>query len=109
MKQTALITLAALAFLAAGCAPPCEQGTSYCNHTATGWRYQPPLGYDPTVAFSPVRVAPMGPGQYMISCVDSPGYCAVQANRVCPAAYDVVSNVVNPADYGRMTMIVRCR
>jgi hypothetical protein len=92
----------------AGCAPPCEQGTPYCNHTLTGWRSQPPWGADPNATFSPVRVAPMGPEQYMINCVDSPRYYAQQANRVCPAAYDVVSNV-NSADFGRMTMIVRCR
>jgi hypothetical protein len=64
---------------------------------------------DPHATFSKVRVEPMGPGQFMITCVDSPSYCAQQANRQCPAAYDVVSNTSNPADFGRMTMIVRCR
>jgi hypothetical protein len=62
---------------------------------------------DPDAKFSRVRVSPMGPGQYMISCVDSPQICANEANRLCPA-YDVVSNVTNQADYGRMTMIIKC-
>lgn len=65
---------------------------------------------DPNATFSRVRVSSMGPGQYMISCVDGPGYCANQANRQCGSTgYDVTSNVVNPADFGRMTMIIRCR
>lgn len=63
---------------------------------------------DPYATFSRVRVAPLGPGQYMVSCVDSPQYCAAEANRVCPGGLAVVSNTVNPADFGRMTMIVKC-
>jgi hypothetical protein len=64
---------------------------------------------DPDAHFSRVRVEPMGPDQFMVSCVDSPRYCAEQANRSCPGAYDVVSNTTNPADYGRMTLIIKCR
>jgi len=45
----------------------------------------------------------------MVSCVDSPQICAQEATRLCPAAFDVVSNVTNPADFGRMTMIIKCR
>jgi hypothetical protein len=63
---------------------------------------------DPNATFSAVRLYPMGSGQYMITCVDSPGYCARQATRSCPSGFDVVSNTTNPADYGRMTMIVKC-
>ncbi len=64
---------------------------------------------DPNAMFSTVRYQPMGPGQYMVSCVDGAGNCVRQANKLCPAAYDVTSTTVNPADYGRMTMIIRCR
>lgn len=64
---------------------------------------------DPDARFSRVRVTPMGPSQFMVSCVDSPQICAEEANRLCPAAYDVVSNVTNPAQHGRMTMIIKCR
>lgn len=64
---------------------------------------------DPDALFSNVRVASMGPGQYAVSCVDGAGNCARQANRACPRGYDVTSNTINPLDYGRMTMIVRCR
>lgn len=64
---------------------------------------------DPNAALSAVRVAPMGPGQWMIACVDSPLICARQANRSCPAGFDVVSNTTNAADFGRMTMIIKCR
>lgn len=64
---------------------------------------------DPDATFSKVRVSAMGPGQFMVSCVDSPQICAEEANRLCPAAaYDVVSNVTNPGNYGRMTMIIKC-
>jgi len=63
---------------------------------------------DPDALLSRVRVSPMGPGQFMISCVDSPSICANQASRLCPSGFDVVSNVVNPADFGRMTMIIKC-
>lgn len=63
---------------------------------------------DPNALLSTVRVNPMGPGQWMVSCVDSPQYCANQANASCPKGFDVTSNVTNPADYGRMTMIVKC-
>jgi hypothetical protein len=62
---------------------------------------------DPDARFSRVRVEPMGPSQFMLSCVDSPQICAQEANRLC-AAYDVVSNTTNPADFGRMTMIIKC-
>jgi hypothetical protein len=63
---------------------------------------------DPDARFSRVRVSPMGPAQFMVSCVDSPQICAEEANRKCPIGFDVVSNVTNPADYGRMTMIINC-
>ena len=58
--------------------------------------------------FSTVRAEPMGPSQWMVSCVDSPRYCARESNKLCPAGFDVISNVTNEADYGRMTMIIRC-
>jgi hypothetical protein len=64
---------------------------------------------DPNAAFSTVRVAPMGPGQYAVSCVDGVNNCVRQTNKLCPSGYDVTSNVVNPRDFGRMTMIIRCR
>lgn len=63
---------------------------------------------DPNAPFSAVRVTPMGKGQFMISCVDSPDYCAQQATQACPNGFDVTSNVTNPADYGRMTMTIKC-
>jgi hypothetical protein len=63
---------------------------------------------DPNAPMSAVRLSPMGPGQYMITCVDSPMYCANLANKTCPQGFDVKSNVTNPADYGRMTMIIKC-
>jgi hypothetical protein len=63
---------------------------------------------DPNALLSTVRVSPMGPGQYMVSCVDSPSYCAQEANKLCPSGMDVVSNTTNPADYGRMTMVIKC-
>lgn len=64
---------------------------------------------DPNAPLSTVRVAAMGPGQYAVSCVDGVGNCVRQTNKLCPSGYDVTSNVTNPADYGRMTMIIRCR
>lgn len=64
---------------------------------------------DPNATFSAVRAYPMGSDQVMITCVDSPKYCAEQAARSCPTGLDVVSNTANPADHGRMTMIVRCK
>lgn len=63
---------------------------------------------DSDALFSTVRSTPMGPGQHMVSCVDSPAYCAHESNRLCPEGFDVTSNTVNPSDYGRMTMIIRC-
>lgn len=63
---------------------------------------------DSKAYFSAVRSTPMGPYQYMVSCVDSPRYCANESNKLCPQGFDVVSNVTNPADYGRMTMIIKC-
>ena len=64
---------------------------------------------DPNATLSAVRVYDMGPNQFMVTCVDSAGYCAEQARLSCPSGFDVVSNEVNAADYGRMTMIVRCK
>lgn len=63
---------------------------------------------DSNAFLSTVRSNPMGPNQYMVSCVDSPRYCANESNKLCPMGFDVTSNVVNPADYGRMTMIIKC-
>jgi hypothetical protein len=63
---------------------------------------------DPDAMFSTVRAHPMGPDQFMITCVDSPRYCAEQAPKSCPSGFDVVSNSSNPADHGRMTMIIKC-
>jgi len=63
---------------------------------------------DPNATFSAVRAYPMSGGQVMITCVDSNQYCAEQASRSCPGGFDVSSTSVNPADYGRMTMIIRC-
>jgi hypothetical protein len=45
----------------------------------------------------------------MISCVDSPQICAHEATELCPAAMDIVSNTTNPGDFGRMTMIIKCK
>lgn len=67
------------------------------------------VGTDPSAPLSAVRVYEMGSDQFMVTCVDSPGFCAQQANESCPAGFDVVSNTTNPADFGRMTMIIRCR
>jgi hypothetical protein len=63
---------------------------------------------DSSAFLSTVRSTPMGPSQFMVACVDSPMYCAAEANKLCPQGFDVKSNVTNPADYGRMTMIIKC-
>lgn len=63
---------------------------------------------DPNAPLSVVRVHELGPGQFMVSCVDSPGYCAEHATKACPSGFNVISNTTNPADYGRMTMVIRC-
>ena len=63
---------------------------------------------DPNAPLSAVRTSPMGPEQHMVSCVDKPAYCADLANNLCPKGFDVTSNVVNEADHGRMTMIIKC-
>lgn len=63
---------------------------------------------DPNAFLSTIRSEPMGPGQFMVSCVDSPKYCARESNRLCPSGFDVVSNVANAGDFGRMTMIIKC-
>jgi hypothetical protein len=63
---------------------------------------------DPNAFFSRVRSEPLGNNQYMVSCVDGPRFCARHANTLCPSGMDVVSNTTNPADYGRMTMVVKC-
>ena len=67
-----------------------------------------PIPEDPNAPFSVVRTYPLGPGQFMVTCVDSPSYCARQATADCPNGFDVVSNTNNPADYGRTMLIVRC-
>lgn len=63
---------------------------------------------DPNATFSAVRVYPMGPSQYMITCVDSPSYCTTQAVKQCAQGFDVVNTSTNSGDYNRMTMIVKC-
>jgi len=63
---------------------------------------------DPNAFLSTVRVSQLGSGQYMVSCVDGMNNCAQEANKLCPAGMDVISNTVNPADYNRMTMIIKC-
>lgn len=67
------------------------------------------VGSDPNAFLSTVRVERLGPDQFMISCVDSPRFCAEQAVKACPGSFDVISNTTNAADYGRMTMIIRCK
>ena len=62
----------------------------------------------PNFPFSSVGLYPMGPSQYMVTCVDSPKYCADRATKICPQGFDVASNTTNPADHGRMTMIIKC-
>jgi hypothetical protein len=57
---------------------------------------------------SPVRSYAMGPSQFMVTCVDSPRYCADESTKLCPSGFDVKSNTVNPSDHGRMTMIIKC-
>ena len=69
----------------------------------------PKIENDPSAPLSYVRVHKMGPDQFMITCVDNPKYCAEWATKSCPAAFDVVSNTTNAEDYGRMTMIIRCK
>lgn len=32
---------------------------------------------------------------------------SLQREQLCPAGMDVTSNTTNPADYGRMTMIIK--
>ena len=44
----------------------------------------------------------------MVSCVDSPMYCANELNKLRPAGFDVTSNVTNAADYACTTMIIKC-
>jgi S1-C subfamily serine protease len=63
---------------------------------------------DPDALFSPVRVYPMGTGQYMVTCVDSVGFCTGQSAKLCPAGYHVSSSATNPMDFGRMTMVIQC-
>lgn len=63
---------------------------------------------DSKAPLSAVRSTPMGPNQFMVSCVDSPSYCAREATKLCPQGFDVSSSVTNPADYGRMTMTIKC-
>lgn len=63
---------------------------------------------DPDAVLSPVRVHTLGPGHFMVTCVDGAHYCAEQARKQCPSGMDVESNTTNAADYGRMTMIIRC-
>lgn len=63
---------------------------------------------DSGAILSAVRSYPMGPGQFMVTCVDSPAYCANESNKLCPQGFNVTSNTTNPQDYGRMTMIIRC-
>lgn len=63
---------------------------------------------DSSDLLSTVRSTQIGPGQYMVSCVDSPMYCVNESNKSFPMGFDVKSNVTNPAGYGRETMIIKC-
>lgn len=63
---------------------------------------------DPNATFSTIRSYPMGPGQFMVTCLESPSYCAHQANADCPSGFDVVSNTTESGDMPRMTMVVKC-
>lgn len=64
---------------------------------------------DPDAALSTVRVYPVGPDQFMITCVDGSKNCAAQLPKVCPKGSEVTSMTANPADYGRVTMMVNCK
>lgn len=65
------------------------------------------MSQDSQALFSTVRSKPMGQSQYMITCVDSPMYCANEANKLCQN-YQVVSNTSDAGNYGRTTMIIKC-
>ncbi len=64
---------------------------------------------DPNAPLSAVRRADMGNGQFMISCVDSPGYCANLARDTCPAGFETSGITGQAIGNQRMTMIIRCR
>ena len=61
-----------------------------------------------SMAPPPVRSSAMGRNKWMVSCLESPNYCTREATTLCGGAFMVLSNVTDPADYGRMTMVVRC-
>jgi hypothetical protein len=69
---------------------------------ATSWT-------DPDLALSRVKVAQIGPDEYRVSCVDSPKFCDDPAKRSCPNGFDVLQRSVEPADYGRTTLIIKCQ
>jgi hypothetical protein len=64
---------------------------------------------DPTAGFSSARIYPVGPDQFMVTCVDGSRNCAAQLPKICPKGSDVTSMTANPADFGRITMMVNCR
>ncbi len=64
---------------------------------------------DPDATFSTTRVYETGPGQFMVTCVDGSKNCAAQIPKICPKGSDVTGMTSNPADYGRVTMMVNCR
>ncbi len=64
---------------------------------------------DPNAYLSAVRRIDMGNGQFMISCVDSPGYCANLARDTCPMGFDTTNVTGQAIGNQRMTMVIRCR
>jgi hypothetical protein len=47
--------------------------------------------------------------EYRVSCTDTPRFCDEPAKQSCPSGYDVIDSTVNPSDYGRTTLLIRCR
>lgn len=67
---------------------------------ATNWN-------DPA-ALERTRVQPMGPGEYLVSCSDSPRFCDEPAKQSCPNGFDVTRRSVDPSAYGRTTLLIKC-
>lgn len=63
---------------------------------------------DSKAMFSTVRSEPMGPDQYMVSCVNKPRYCAEESNKLCPQGLDVVSTTGSATSHDRLTMVIKC-
>jgi hypothetical protein len=89
MDTLARIAMCLLPTLLGGCA-------------ATSWT-------DPDLALSRVKVTQIAPDEYRVSCVDSPKFCDDPAKRSCPDGFDVLQSSVEPADYGRTTLLIKCR